>query len=245
MHAGYLQVTPLSGHGPALLVLPDGKTPFEAYNPILGARAATGPSIFRDLTPRGITFEGFYDWMVHSAAFAENEWKRAKPWNPPTQLTLAAGESKTYGVTFVLADSIRDIAKTLEVHHRPVAIGIPGYILPTDLEGELFLNSPQAVKSIARRKLDRGLEAIFATGKALGTRPADGDLQRRSHADYSLFCDQARSSSASGSRAFSRNQTMACRSPGSVSSKPFLHELRPRGEQDRHAGQPGVDCRPR
>src|SRR4029077_6042267 len=33
--AGYLQVTRLSGQGPALLVLPDGKTPFEAYNPIL------------------------------------------------------------------------------------------------------------------------------------------------------------------------------------------------------------------
>src|SRR5206468_4540381 len=33
--AGYLQVTRLNGHGPALLVLPDGKTPLEAYGPIL------------------------------------------------------------------------------------------------------------------------------------------------------------------------------------------------------------------
>ena len=33
--AGYLQVTHLSGRGPALVVVPDGKTPFEAYNPIL------------------------------------------------------------------------------------------------------------------------------------------------------------------------------------------------------------------
>src|SRR5438270_6381784 len=92
-----LQVTRLSGQGPALLVLPEGKTPFEAYNPILGARRSTGASIFGDLTPRGITFEGFYDWMVHSVAYAENEWKQAKPWNPPTQGTLAPGESKTYG----------------------------------------------------------------------------------------------------------------------------------------------------
>ena len=36
--AGYLQVTRLNGHGPALLVVPDGQTPFEAYNPILGPR---------------------------------------------------------------------------------------------------------------------------------------------------------------------------------------------------------------
>lgn len=33
--AGYLQVTRLSGRGPALLVVPEGRTPFEAYNPIL------------------------------------------------------------------------------------------------------------------------------------------------------------------------------------------------------------------
>jgi len=145
--AGYLQVTRLSGHGPALLVLPDGKTPFQAYNPILGARRSTGAAIFRDLTPRGITFEGFYDWMVHSAAFAENEWKKASPWNRPTQVTLAPGESKTYGVKFVLADSIRHIEKTLAENHRPVAVGIPGYILPMGTDAELFLNYPEPVKS--------------------------------------------------------------------------------------------------
>src|SRR6266480_5166529 len=33
--AGYLQVTRLNGHGPALLVLPDSQTPFEAYGPML------------------------------------------------------------------------------------------------------------------------------------------------------------------------------------------------------------------
>jgi hypothetical protein len=33
--AGYLQVTRLNGHGPALLVIPDGNTSFEAYKPIL------------------------------------------------------------------------------------------------------------------------------------------------------------------------------------------------------------------
>ena len=147
--AGYLQVTRLSGHGPALLVLPDGKTPFEAYNPILGERRSAGPSSFRDLTPRGITFEGFYHWMVYSAAFAENEWKKANPWNPPTQATLAPGESKTYGVSFVLSDSIRHIEKTLAENHRPVAVGIPGYILPMDTDGELFLNYAGPVKSTA------------------------------------------------------------------------------------------------
>ena len=149
--AGYLQVTRLSGHGPALLVLPDGRTPFEAYNPILdhpGARWGAKP-VFVDPTPRGITFEGFYEWMVHSQAYAENEWKSAQPWNPATSLTLAPGESKTYGVKFVLSDSIRDIEKTLTANGRPVAVGVPGYVVPMDVNARLFVKSPHAVKSIA------------------------------------------------------------------------------------------------
>ena len=59
--AGYLQVTRLNGHGPALLVVPDGKTPFEAYNPILdrNAQSAAAPTIFTDPTPRGDHVRGF------------------------------------------------------------------------------------------------------------------------------------------------------------------------------------------
>jgi len=146
--AGYLQVTRLSGHGPALLVIPAGKTPFEAYNPILDARRSDGPSIFHDRTARGITFEGFYDWMVHSTAYAENEWKNATPWNPPTQATLEPGETRAYGLQFVAADSIRSMENTLEANARPVAVGIPGYVLPMDIEARLFLKYPNAVKSL-------------------------------------------------------------------------------------------------
>ena len=102
--AGYLQVTRLSGHGPALLVVPDGNTPFEAYNPILDKRDSWGAApVFTDPTPRGITFEGFYEWMVSSQAYAENEWKNATPWNSPTALSIAPGESKTYGVKFLVS----------------------------------------------------------------------------------------------------------------------------------------------
>jgi hypothetical protein len=148
--AGYLQVTRLSGRGPALLVVPEGKTPFEAYNPILDKAGAWGAKpLFTDPTPRGITFEGFYEWMVHSQAYAENEWKAAQPWNSPTSLTLSPGEAKTYGVRFLLSDSIRDIEDTLTRNNRPVAVGVPGYVVPMDIEARLFLKSAQAVKSIA------------------------------------------------------------------------------------------------
>lgn len=135
--AGYIQVTRLSGEGPALLVVPYGSTPLEAYNPLLS-----------DPTRRGVTFEGFYEWMAHSKAYAEDEWPRAEPWNPPTSVTLAPGESRSYGVRFLTAPSIRDIERTLLAHQRPVAVGIPGYVLPMDLEARLFLKHSAGVASL-------------------------------------------------------------------------------------------------
>jgi hypothetical protein len=148
--AGYLQVTRLSGKAPALIVLPDGDAPFEAYNPILDHPNNFGAKpVFTDPTPRGITFEGFYEWMVHSQAYAENEWKGVKEWNRPSSITLKSGESKTYGVRFVLSRSIRNIERTLAENRRPVAVGIPGYVLPTDIDARLFLKYPSPVKSLS------------------------------------------------------------------------------------------------
>jgi hypothetical protein len=141
--AGYLQVTRLSGRGPALLVVPDGRTPFEAYNPILDSKG-----LFTDPTPRGITFEGFYEWMVHSRAYAEDEWKNARPWNTPTGPTLAPGESKTYGLKFLVSDSIRHIERTLTDNGRPMAVGVPGYVLPQDIDARLFLKYGKPVTSV-------------------------------------------------------------------------------------------------
>jgi hypothetical protein len=147
--AGYLQVTRLSGHGPALVVVPEGKTPLEAYDPILDHKDRWGAApVFTDPTPRGITFEGFYEWMVYSKAYVENEWKKAQPWNAPTSLMLAPGESKTYGLKFLVSPSIRQIEKTLAENQRPVAVGVPGYVVPTDIHARLFLKYPKAVKSL-------------------------------------------------------------------------------------------------
>ncbi|GGB20578.1 DUF5695 domain-containing protein [Puia dinghuensis] len=135
--AGYLQVARLSGASPTLLVVPYGHAPFEAYNPLLD-----------DPTPRGITFEGFYEWLVCSKAYAEKEWAAAQSWNLPTSIILAPGETRSYGWQFLLCGSVRDIETTLAAHHRPVAIGIPGYVLPQDVEGKLFLQYPKKVLSM-------------------------------------------------------------------------------------------------
>jgi hypothetical protein len=151
--AGYIQVTRLNGAGPALLVVPEGQTPLEAYAPIPDQRsgkggAAQAPELFHDRTPRSMTFEGFFEWMAASAAFQQNEWKNASPWNPATSITLQPGEERTFGLRFLLAPSIRAIESTLAANRRPVAVGIPGYILPQDQEGSLFLKYPEKVAHI-------------------------------------------------------------------------------------------------
>jgi hypothetical protein len=135
--AGYLQVTRLSGKGPALLVLPYGKSPFEAYSPLL-----------TDPTPKGIDFEGFYEWMIHSKAYAETDWKKAESWNKPTSVFLKPGQVVEYGVQFVLANSIKGIEQKLIEQRRPVAVGVPGYVLPQGTDAKVFLNYGRKVRSL-------------------------------------------------------------------------------------------------
>lgn len=135
--AGYLQVTRLSGHGPALVVVPDGQTPFEAYQ------------LLTEPTRPSQTFEGAFEWMVHTHALAEEEWRDVDPWNPPTMATIAPGATRSYGVKFLLADEIRKIEAKLARYQRPVAIGIPGYVLPMDIDGRLFLKHYRNVTRVA------------------------------------------------------------------------------------------------
>lgn len=137
--AGYVQMTRLNGRGPVLLVLPERGTGLEAYRPL-----------HDDPTPRGVTFEGFYEWTVHSKAYAEDEWKRAagREWNAPTSRILKPGESVTYGFRFTLAPGVRQIEPTLIQKRRPVVMGVPGYVLPTDQAGHLFVHAPSAVTSL-------------------------------------------------------------------------------------------------
>ena len=143
--AGYLQVTRLNGKGPALLVLPDGRTPLEQYRILHDAKHAAPGDIFTDRTPRQQTFEGFYDWMVASRAMDD----KGQPWNPATGFTLAPGERRTIGVRLVAAPSIRAIEAVLQAERRPLAIGLPGYVVPTDSPADLFVRAAQPVRNIA------------------------------------------------------------------------------------------------
>ncbi|MCR4374414.1 MAG: DUF5695 domain-containing protein, partial [Acidobacteria bacterium] len=134
--AGYVQVTRLSGKGPALVVVPFRNTPLEGWRPV------------NDRTPRTQTSEGVFEWMAHTQAYAENEWKNAQPWNAPTTGTLKPGESRVYGLQFLLSPSIRAVEDTLAKAGRPVAVGLPGYVAPMDQDMKLFLRYAGRVSSV-------------------------------------------------------------------------------------------------
>lgn len=119
-----------------------GKSPLEGWR-FLHENTANPPYY------QSQTFEGLYEWQFHTLAYAENEWKDVTPWNAPTSAILSPGETRTYGLQFQVAPSIREIESTLRDVGHPVAVGLPGYILPMDQTGKLFLSYASKVASVA------------------------------------------------------------------------------------------------
>lgn len=137
-----MQVTPLLGTSPPLVVLPVGKTPLEGWRFLLESTSAT-PFY------QSQTFEGLYEWQSHTLAYAQNEWSQVTPWNAPTSFILQPGASRTYGLQFQLAPSIRQIEQTIISANHPVAAAVPGYIVPSDQVAKLFLSYSSPVQSIS------------------------------------------------------------------------------------------------
>ena len=196
--AGYLQVTRLSGAGPALLVTPEPgtHTPFEAFRPL------------NDASRRGQTFEGAFEWTVHSLAYAQNEWKDARQWNEASSADArGSGETRAYGLRFLVADEIRHIEQTLAANDRPVAVGIPGYIVPMDLDARLFLKAgrrkvtsvtsePTDALSVTAAGAARGGEVQYVVrgrqwGRARLTVRYDDDTTQTIHYDVTKPAQQA------------------------------------------------------
>lgn len=137
LDAGYLEVKHLNGRGESLIVIPEDNMPFEAYRPLLD-----------DPTPRSIVFEGFHEWMSLSKSYAETKWKGVKQWNPSSSIILMPGEHKEFALKFTLSQNIRSISDRLLDHNMSVGIGVPGYVLPMDVEGRFFLKPHTEIESI-------------------------------------------------------------------------------------------------
>lgn len=140
--AGYAQVTRLTGTGPNLVITPlTSDSKFEAWRFLHEPRG--GPLGYQIQT-----YEGNYAWQVYSQAYAENEWKGADPWNSPSSKTIAPGAELRVGLRFSIADTVDKIESTAAAAGLPVAVGVPGYVLPTDLIGKLFVNSTRQVATV-------------------------------------------------------------------------------------------------
>ncbi|KAI0428150.1 hypothetical protein F5Y09DRAFT_9476 [Xylaria sp. FL1042] len=144
MHAGYIRASPISGTGAALVVTPlnGTDTPFEGYRNL--AETSYSSTYYGSQT-----FEGFYEWQVLTKAWAEKEWAAVTPWNSPSSRTLAPGQSMQFGLRFSIAsDGVRGLDATVSGTGTPVAIGVPGYIIPRGSPAQLFLQASSSVSSI-------------------------------------------------------------------------------------------------
>lgn len=143
LEAGYVQVTPVSGVGPVLVVTALNNTKFEAWRNL-------NETSYPGTEYGSQTFEGYYEWQVFSKAWAENEWKDVVPWNPPTSKVLEPNEEIKVGLKFSIAsEGVRGIESTVRGAQTPYALGIPGYILPQDLTAKLFLFYSSPVQSFS------------------------------------------------------------------------------------------------
>ena len=145
LDAGYLQVTRLLGTGPAMIITPFGNTTkFEAW------RFLHEPE--NELLPyQSQTFEGNYAWQTLSKAYAEEEWNSTEPWNDATSKILRPGESITFGLKFSAVPDIPKIESAVASTGTPLAIGIPGYVLTSDMNGKLFVKARSNITSIASK----------------------------------------------------------------------------------------------
>ncbi|KAH6637410.1 hypothetical protein C7974DRAFT_389466 [Boeremia exigua] len=140
LDAGYVRVSHLEGTGNALVVTPIGAAHFEAWRFLREPQGNFGY--------QSQTFEGNYEWQVHSLAYAQNEWNATTPWNQPTSKALQGGEVYSVGLRFSVAEKIQTIEDAVTKAGSPLAIGIPGYVVPADTSARLYINHTSPVKNI-------------------------------------------------------------------------------------------------
>ena len=150
LNSGYLRFTRINGQGPAMVVTPlSDDSQFEGW----GFLSEDIPG-FDALAYQTQNFEGYYQWMPLTLAYAEEEWNATEPWNRPTSKVLDPDDSMTVGFRFTLASTIDEIENAVSGLGTPVAKGVPGYILPEDLAGKLYLSGAPKIHNTSTEPLD-------------------------------------------------------------------------------------------
>lgn len=141
LDAGYVQVTRLTGTGPNMVITPlTNDTKLEAWHFLSEPSGSTNYMT--------TTYEGNYEWLVYSEAYAETQWQDAEPWNVPTSKTLQSGETLSVGLRFSIAQTVEDIESVVAAQDIPVAVGVPGYVISSEVPARLFINSTKGISAI-------------------------------------------------------------------------------------------------
>ena len=104
-------------------------------------------------------------WLTHSKAYAQAEWvEGGKPWLEPTSTVLApaggGGASRLeFALAFSIAVDVRGKAAALRAAGNAEVVGVPGYILGTDMEGaHLLVRPPEGARLAAAASDEPSLE---------------------------------------------------------------------------------------
>ncbi|TXR51302.1 hypothetical protein FMM08_22475 [Quadrisphaera setariae] len=129
-----------NGEAPYLVMTPQAGTSLEFKNK---ARYNEGP--FAENDP---AWEGLVEYYVHSANAVVARKAQAAQYLPATSLTLAPGESKTYGFTFAWAGSYQGLRDVLFAAGVPDVISLPGMVVPTASKVTLAVRAAGGITSI-------------------------------------------------------------------------------------------------
>lgn len=132
---GYVKVTPMPGQGPVMIVAPSwlGCNLSSSVDGCGGGLEAWR-MLSSDPTPRSVTFEGFYSYVIHSKAWADNEWVAAQPWNEASSLVLKPGQVAVHSLRlWTVPAGLEGVDQSLTAAGLPVVRGRPGYVLTSDM----------------------------------------------------------------------------------------------------------------
>ena len=173
---GYATVTRLTGEHEVLMITPGAdsvaphpRTSLEAWAMAgsIGApgfEASGGGGVRGSGGGSGVGGSGGIGgtavWLAHSKAFAQTEWiEGGKPWLQPTSRVLSAagsGAASRMEVAFVfsVAAGVRAKAAALEAAGNADVLGVPGYILGSDMLDAHILVRPPTGADLVRASTD-------------------------------------------------------------------------------------------
>eukprot|EP00937_MAST-01D_sp_MAST-1D-sp2_P001779 g1779.t1 len=195
--AGFVQVTPASGRGALLLVMPEPDT----ADGIAGVGHSNANSfeafarLHDDRTPTSVTFEGFHAMLAYSAAYAApgGEWAYAAegPFNDPRSALLRVGGALrlTYRLALVepaggaQSSALDARAAALHARGRPSTFAAPGYIVTPEMaDGASLFVTPAPGRVVASWAVNRPELLRVTLAQAQAQAKVQAQAQAQAHA---------------------------------------------------------------